>query len=167
MPKLLLNIAGLFGGKSILPILGLLLGCMLPLLLFQCTSSKLEDLREKHSALESEYKTVQKELNASLASLAQCRKDASLYDAVLLEHQKANIEIKAKYDRLREELMSGLLPKESLTPQEASNADNEPLPAKGGETAEADADFQAWCAQPVPLLVRGLLQQAAGPDLLP
>lgn len=171
MHSLLLKIAGFFtassGGVSIWSGLAILFGCILPLILFQCSSSRLEDLQTEYSMLEGKYGKLQLELGLAQTSLQQCRQAASLNDAVIARHQQANIEIRQKYDRLREELMRGLLPLEMSALQEEVYESAEMGEDATTDAAMPDKSFKDWCVEPVPALLRGLLLSPGGAAILP
>lgn len=126
----------LAGLVSKLPILGLISGVLLPLLLWDCSRSRLEDLRLEYSALEAEY--------AALAqNLADCRAAAGLHDAVLAAREREIEQINNKYSKLREEFLR------SVTPAENDHAQT-----------SSDEALRLWCAQPLP---HGLARMFSGP----
>lgn len=127
------------GGPS-----GLFLGlaCLVPLLLWQCGNSRLEDLRERHRALQAECAALQ-------AGLDNCRAAAGLSDAVLLDRVREARDLADKYNRLRAEAARAL------------------LPAKETDDEDRNRSYQDWCAQPLPAHVRGLLSGPPAPGVLP
>lgn len=131
-----------WGGSS-LSLAALVAACLLPLALLQCSRSSLEDLRVRHQKLEAEY--------AALAlSLAQCRKAASLNDAVLMAREGEAREITLKYNKLRDEIARNLGPVEGAQKHVQSSTQK-----------QDEASFQEWCARPLPYLLHGLLAKPA------
>lgn len=142
MLKLALTLLQGLGGPSALFIV---LACLTPFVLLQCSRSSLESLREDYRVLESEYAALE-------AGLTACREAAGLHDAVLTAREREAIEITNKYNKLREEFLRALLPAEGLHEQISRTVPE----ASPGEASPAPS-FQDWCAQPVPDIVRGLL----------
>ena len=144
MFNLVLGFISRIGGFKVA---GMALACILPLLLLQCSRSSLEDLRGEYRALEAEYAALQ-------GNLARCREAASLHDLVLMERERETGELTNKYNKLREEFLRGLLNAENNDAfQETPGNNPDRALAAGSES------FKAWCAQPLPALVRELLAE--------
>lgn len=150
--SLLPRLGGIFGklsGGSALPAAALLAACLPLLLLLQCSRSNLEDLRRRHQALEAEYAALE-------SGLIQCREAAWLHDAVLMAREREAREITLKYTKLRDEIIRNLTPAEEAQKH-----------VQTANQAQAEADFQEWCARPLPPLLRGLLANPPAAAALP